>query len=770
MFTRHRVVVGERTASHRPCDETAAGRAGRRFTAVTVLAVAGAIAASLALAGAASASGGEVASWGNNTYGQLGNGEKGTPHSKDTPVHVCSTGGCSHNLEGVIAISAGGSHSLALLSGGEVVAWGRGQEGALGDNDPAHENEDVPVYVCETEYTGSLTGKGIIQCPHLKGVTAISAGNGSSNIALLASDKVVTWGSNMDGQLGDGTLTPTPGFSDVPERVCAPNPLFTQCKTGTYAGHYLEGVSAVSAAPDHDAAIVQPGGELFTWGVNNRGQLGQGDWSLYNDVPEHVCEVEYTYTVVESPNNILPHCGPGHYLTGVELISFGLRHNIAEFSGVYCHKVKIGEGGNIPGEGEKCRIRDGEPAQEAPAEKGKKGKKEKGNEEEKGHEGSGRTWEEEGYEWIEEQARHAVVAFGNNEEGQLGDGLAVEEAGWASHTGGPASCESGTPCSEVPVHVCSPAFTVKHDPCSFPEYLEPVTAVAAGGDHSLALNVSGEVLSWGDNQEGEEGDFSHSAPNECSFTPTVCVAVPKSVTAGGITGLSGGSFHELALKSTGEVLAWGRGAAGQLGDETFAEATSPQVVCAAGGCGGGPLTGVTAVSAGSNHSLALGEFPSAVGWRQKGSELPLGGPPVAVKTSGSLTLQTEAGPVACKVKDVEEIWNPAHGNGEDRITSFVLKCKSKLCPKGQTTVVNALGLPWPSHLTATSQVRDEIEKIDLEVRCSGSGLLDDYKGTLAPEVGNSVLTFGPGSGELEDSLHHKATLTGTDKLAGKITA
>lgn len=769
MGTRHHATVGGRTGSHRHCGTTLAGTARRQLTARAALAVVSAIAASLALTSAARASGGEVVSWGNNKFGQLGDGLAGGANSTDKPVFACpplwsGSVPCKdapgEHLEGVTAISAGGDHSLALLSSGEVVAWGDGAEGALGDGSTS--KSDVPVYVCAP--TGACPGS------HLEEVIAISAGNELSNIALLKGGRVVTWGSNEYGQLGDGSATPTPGYSLRPVYVCAASvPFPEQCETGTYKGQYLTNVSAVSAAPAHTAAILEPGGELLTWGVNNRGQLGQGDWSIYTNIPKHVCEVEYTYTIPQSADNILPHCSAGHYLTGVELIAFGDRHNIAQFSGAYCIKVKIKEGGHSPEEGERCRSRDGEPAQEAPEEKGKKGKKEK----EKGHGGSGKTWEEEGYEWIEEHANHAVVSFGNNEEGQLGDGLAVTEfpALWPAHTGGPASCEGGTPCSEVPIHVCKPTFAVEHNPCSFPEYLEPVAAIAAGGDHSLALNASGEVLSWGENKEGEEGDGRNTAPNECSFTGDPCIAVPEIVIPGGITALAGGLGHELALKSTGEVLAWGRGASGQLGDDTTLEAVSPQLVCAVGGCGGGPLTGVTAVSAAKTHSVALGTFPSpGVVWSQKGKELPKGGPHVAVKTSGSLTLDTEAGPITCKVKDVEEIWNPATGNGEDLITTFVLSCKSKLCPAKQKTEVNALGLPWPTHLTSGSPTRDEIEKIDLEIRCSISGLLDEYKGTLAPEVGNSVLTFGPGSGELEDSLHHKATLVGTDKLSGKTTA
>ena len=731
-------------------------RVKRLIRVLTALAL-----ASLTTASAAWASGHEVVSWGVNVEGQLGDGISGSGQYSNRPVVVCAVSGCPAHLEEVKAVSAGGEHSLALLEDGQVVAWGDGEGGALGDGSTS--SRATPQYVC------AVGG-----CPaHLEEVAAISAGNHLSNIAVLKDGEVVTWGPNEYGQLGDGSYTPVgaSGYTDVPVRVCAPEVPFSKpCEHlagGIYEGHYLTGVSAVSAAPDHDAAIMQPGGELLTWGVNSRGQLGQGDWNISDDIPEHVCEVEYSYVIPEEADNVLPHCGSGRYLTGVELIAFGDRHNIAQFSGLYCIKVRIKEHERNPEEGEKCRSRDGELVPGEPSKEGK-GKKGKGK--------GSHTWEEEGYEWVEAYANHSVVAFGNNEEGQLGDGLSE-----AAASRGPAKCEDNAACSEVPIHVCEAEFVPAPAPCEYPHYLEPVRGVAAGGSHSLALSSapSAEVLSWGENGEGQEGiEATPPGPESCVGTHS-CSAVPRYVCSPtgcpghltGITQIAGGGSFELALDGTGEVLAWGRGHGGNLGNGANVKSDIPVYVC---DVGTGPcthLTSVTQISAGSSHSLAIGEFPASIVWSKKGSELPKGGAHVTVKTSGTLTLNTEFGPVTCKVKDVEEIWNPASGNGEDLMTVFVLSgCKSKLCPPKQKTEVNALGLPWPSHLTAGSPVRDEIEKVDLEIRCSISGYLDEYKGTLTPEVGNSVLTFGAGSGELEDSLHHKATITGTDKLAGKITA
>jgi alpha-tubulin suppressor-like RCC1 family protein len=57
---------------------------------------------------------GTVWSWGYNSYGQLGNG---TTTQRASPVRV-------QGLTGIVAVSAGGQHSLALASDGTIWAWG----------------------------------------------------------------------------------------------------------------------------------------------------------------------------------------------------------------------------------------------------------------------------------------------------------------------------------------------------------------------------------------------------------------------------------------------------------------------------------------------------------------------------------------------------------------------------------------------------------------------------------------------------------------------
>jgi alpha-tubulin suppressor-like RCC1 family protein len=552
-------------------------RANRRRRAGALLwACAALLSLALACAPAALAVEHEVVSWGGNGSGQLG-ADTSIANSA-IPLHVCASAttpsspppACQH-LTGVLAVSAGGSHSLALLTSGEVVAWGSGAEGALGDENKV--NEYGPVKVCAAVAAATTATTGCAGGPFLKEVVAISAGDASSNVALLKNGEVVTWGSNSAGQLGDGQAPPATKYSTVPVYVCAVGP-FAPC---TVSGR-LSGATAVSAAPAHDAAIVT-GGELLTWGVNRRGQLGIGDFSNFNDVPEHVCALQSGWINKELEDRT-PKCTGGYgNLKGVEKITFGLEHNIAQFSGPYFTEVV------------------------KPEEK----------------------------EIIEVEASHSVIAFGNNEVGQLGDAIPAEPA-YSAGEGGPALCRIATeetPCAQVPEHVCEPEYLWEFDgtsrqQCGFNDFLEPVAQISAGGAHSLALTGTGEVLSWGEKELGVIGDDSFSTPETCSYTGVPCAPVPRYVCKQGYTGalpctehlkgiaeISGGSKHDLARTTGGEVVSWGDGEEGQLGDGTPLTGQKhdlPVSVCEAapGNCPG-HLTKATAISGGSNHSLAIVE-------------------------------------------------------------------------------------------------------------------------------------------------------------------
>ncbi|MEU6235957.1 hypothetical protein [Kitasatospora sp. NPDC047058] len=169
-----------------------------------------------------------------------------------------------------------------------------------------------------------------------------------------------------------------------------------------------------------------------------------------------------------------------------------------------------------------------------------------------------------------------VVAWGNNLNEQIGDGTGTDRA--------------------VPVYVCAVGD------CSKP--LTDVVAVSAGYVHTLALRSDGSVVAWGNNGLGQLGNGSTTT----SPVPVNVCGTPDCTSyLTGVTALAAGATHSMALRADGTVVAWGYNASGQLGDGTTTDRLGPVPVCAIGATApcGSLLTGVAGIAAGSDHSLAL---------------------------------------------------------------------------------------------------------------------------------------------------------------------
>ena len=448
----------------------------------TVTAIAAGTSHSLALT-----SDGQVFAWGSNTFGELGDGTK-TPCS--TPVAVNTSGALAGKT--VIAIAAGLQHSLALTSDGQVFAWGDNGSGQLGDGMKIQRTTPVAVST-----SGALAGKEVL---------SIVASRYYS-LALTADGQVFAWGSNGFGQLGDGTTT----MRTIPVAVNT---------SGALAG---KTVTAIAAGTSHSIARTSDG-KVFAWGYNGFGQLGDGSTTTRT-----------TPVAVDMSGALF-----GKTVLSIEA---GASYNLAHTS-------------------------DGQ-----------------------------------------------IFAWGDNSSGQLGDGTA------------------NTRTTPVVVNMTDALLG------------KAVTAITAGAYHSFALTSDGQAFAWGSNFYGQLGDRTTTQRNMPVGVYTGGLLTNKKVVAN-----ASGKNHSLALTSDGQVFAWGDNSRGQLGDGTTTQRTTPVAIDTSGALAGKT---VIAIAAAEYHSLALTSDGQVFAWGYNSSgQLGNGSTsqqntPVAVNTSGALAGKTVIAIAAC---------------------------------------------------------------------------------------------------------------------------
>ncbi len=166
-----------------------------------------------------------VECWGDNRFGQLGNGSTATHRLR--PVLV-------RNVTRAVAVDAGTYHACALLATGRIKCWGRNTHGELGDR--TTKNRRLPVFV-----------RGIVHA------TRVAAGE-YHTCAVLVGGAARCWGSNLSGEIGDGTVRER----HVPTAVVG----------------LVHGITWISAGRQSTCAVQR--GVAKCWGRNQYGQVGDG--------------------------------------------------------------------------------------------------------------------------------------------------------------------------------------------------------------------------------------------------------------------------------------------------------------------------------------------------------------------------------------------------------------------------------------------------------------------------------------------------------------
>lgn len=459
------------------------------------------------------ASNGNVFCWGNNSNGQLGDGNFLTDSNR--PVAV------SGLPLGVVAVSAGFEHTCAITSDGDVFCWGDNSLGQLGDDILAFSSTPVAVSNLGSDVTSISTGT-YFTC------------------ALTSSSGVLCWGDNEHGQLGDGTII--------------------ESRTPVAVNGLSSGVTVISVGNDHACALTDDAGVLC-WGNNSRGQLGDGTTKdistpiTVSGLPSDVIIISsgYAHTCASTDSNGLFCWGDNYFgqLGGAAASSIvpqaveNLPSDVTSITSGYTHSCAHDNGGEI-------------------------------------------------------------LCWGDNSRGQLGDGSTTDSSTPVSITGLSSSL---TAISAGGGHTCAVSSggglycwgsnwrgELGNDidwtssvPIAINGLSSDVTAMSAGDGHICALTSNGGTLCWGENANGELGNGSTSS----SSTPVLVSGLLSDVTA-----ISAGGFHTCALTSSVGVLCWGNNFRGELGNGTLTDSSAPVAVS-------GLLNGITEISAGFKHTCAL---------------------------------------------------------------------------------------------------------------------------------------------------------------------
>ena len=464
--------------------------------------------------------------WGRDNYGQLGNAS--TAPRVNTPVQVA--GGLAFKQVSV----KGDVFACGVTVANQAYCWGHNSDGELGDGTTT--DSDVPVAV-------SLARASVVQ---------ISAGDEHA-CALLSTGAVWCWGDNADGQLGDGTTV----SSDKPVQV-----------TG------LSGVGVIAAGEDDTCAINATSEGLSCWGLNNFSQLGDGTTTnrttpvpvagLSSGVNQVSAGYEQTCAIVTvaSPQaecwgaNGYGQVGVGSLSTSVKVptVVVGLVTNPAS-----------GQGG---------------PAQISAG----------------------------GWHTCAVLALGPVECWGRNSMGQIGDGTkgtrvlptlvvglyagpqAVSE-GWAGGCALEQSLEArcwGTDDGSNfdPQTAAVPVLDLS----------SRTAQVAAGTNDVCALATAGSLRCWGYNLDGEDGvgdTDEHPTPQ------------PVKQMSSGVLSVTEGDGVTCSIKTADDPFCWGDNQYGELGDSSTSSSDVPEHVG----------LGVSQISAeGLQHTCAIDTAGVAYCW------------------------------------------------------------------------------------------------------------------------------------------------------------
>ena len=554
---------------------------------------------------------GNIWTWGNNAYKQLGRDTSGTNDA--TPEKIRPSRGTAFTM-----VSAGFTHSIGLSADGTAWSWGGGIDnsyistdtvlGHAGGTDLAPVDTDLRFTTVSAGYYHSLAvaQDGTVQSwgtwstrqlgrspttttpanrpgrvPGLTGATGIRAGRRYS-IAITGTD-VWGWGLNAQGQLGTGTNNGSSSGVDTPERIPAPE--------GTPAGFVY--TNAVASMTGEHTLTIGSNGEAYAFGSNASGQLGDNTINkatvglagankptmVWHPVGASITSVLFgtkpNMDKVERTASGWLAVSPRHRPETVSLtvksstgirsapvrtedtgLTFTFTGNIVTLSFVSDH------GAPTPAQ----QVAAGEPTQR-PADPSEEG------------------WTFDG--WFNGDVAYDFAA-------PLEHDLTVTGR-WHRTGRWVLSPDHGSEHGDDTITLTAPAA---------PGFR--LASVDTGGSSSLGIGSDGNLYTWGDNTNGQLGDGTTS-----QHTTPVKIPRPDGTDNGFFwVQATAGRNHSAAVGSDGNLYAWGDNTCGQLGDGTNTQRTTPVKVILPDGKG---FTWIR-VAAGDGYTLAIGSDDNLYIW------------------------------------------------------------------------------------------------------------------------------------------------------------
>lgn len=407
-------------------------------------------------------------------------------------------------LVDTLQVASGGYHTCARSAAGAVQCWGRNFEGQTGDGGTRERSRPVSVVGLDAN-TSMITSGFLHSC------------------ALTTGGAVKCWGSNSDGQLGDGTTFPR----SVPVDAVGLSSTVVAIEAGEY----------------HTCAVLNGGG-VRCWGRNSSGQLGLGH-----------------FNPALTPQSI-----PG--LSGIATLSAGLQHTcaITEVGGVLCW------GGNSEGElGNNSLASSPSPVQVSGLTSGVTSISAADSFTCAAASGAARCWGRGSEGQLGDGARtRQLVPVGVS---GLESGVAEVSARYlhacATTTSGSASCWGYNAAGEVGDGTSTPRSV----PVGVIGLGADVRGISSGTDHTCALRTGGRVECWGRNDNGQLGDGTTAL----NLVPAGVTNLPSTVSV-----IGAGVFHSCAAQGI-DVRCWGRNQFGQLGNGNTVDQTGAVSVPGTGG-------------------------------------------------------------------------------------------------------------------------------------------------------------------------------------------